>query len=114
MNPYEIENASSMARLRQFAEAMLESIDVSEHNLRIEKEIKEKGDADGNLHKQYRKPRYWIRNLMILAQITDDEEHSPWEQETFKITAGGAVEFGEDGAVSTVEDYKNMGGVLCL
>jgi hypothetical protein len=36
------------------------------------------------------------------------------EHETYHIKEGGVVEFSQDGAVTEVEDFKNMGGVLML
>lgn len=110
MNPYALENA---ARLRKFAEIVLESANISEHNARIEKKITENGDADGKLHEQYRKPQFWINNLFVLAQVTDDED-DPLGEETYNIKEGGVVLFRNDGEKNESSAMRDLPPVMFL
>ncbi|MCK4958676.1 MAG: hypothetical protein KAT00_04740 [Planctomycetes bacterium] len=110
MNPYALNNT---ARLKYFAEAILESVRVAEHNSLVEQRIEKEGDRDGHLHKQYEKPRFWINNMFVLAQITDDEDDLLGE-ETYNIKEGGAVLFQEDGAKNESSIVRDLPPVMFL
>jgi hypothetical protein len=93
--------------------ALQNALETHEHNARIEKHIKENGDPDGLWHKHFKKPRYWINNLFILAQITDDED-DPMMEETYNIQEGGAVAFQDDGAKNEASFVRDLPPVMFL
>jgi len=109
MNPYALKNS---ARLKYFAEAILESVRVSEHNALVEQRIKEKGDENGFLNRQYEHPRFDIQGLLIMAQITDNED-DPMMEETYFIQEGDPVLFRDDGAKNMAAPFRECGSVLC-
>lgn len=110
MNPYSLNN---LARLKYLAAAILESVQIAEDNAFIETRIAAEGDPDGNLNAQYKKPRFWINNLFILAQITNDED-DPLGEETYNIQEGGAVLFQEDGAKNESSVVRDLPPVMFL
>lgn len=110
MNPYALKNAG---RLKYFSEAVLESIRVSEHNALVEQRIKENGDADGYLHRQYERPRFDIQGLLVMAQITDNED-DPMMDETYFIQEGEPVLFQDDGAKNTAAPFRDLPPVMFL
>lgn len=110
MNPYSLNN---LARLKCFAEAILESVAVAEHNAEIERRIADEGDRTGILQVQYKKPRFWINNLFVLAQITDDDD-DPLGEETYNIQEGGAVLFQEDGAKNESSVVRDLPPIIFL
>lgn len=93
--------------------ALQNALATHDHNVAIEKKIEEYGDQDGLLHRKYKKPRFWINNMFILAQITDDED-DPIMEETYNIQEGGAVLFQEDGAKNEASFIRDLPPVMFL
>jgi hypothetical protein len=110
MNPYSLENP---ARLKLLLKALQDALETNDHNAIIEKAIADHGDEDGMLHRQYRKPRYWIHNLLIIAQITDDED-DPMEEETYHIKEGGPVAIQNDGDKNIATPFRDLPPVMFL
>lgn len=108
MNPYSLENPE---RLRLLLKALQGALETHDHNAKIEKLIEQHGDSDGMLHKQYAKPRYWVNNLLVMAQITDDED-DPFMEETYFIKEGGAVTFQRDGAKNPASFIRDLPPVM--
>lgn len=93
--------------------ALGNALATHDHNLKIEKMIEKKGDEDGKLHRLYLKPRFWPNNLLIIAQITDDED-DPFGEETYHIQEGGAVSLQEDGTKGDASFIRDLPPVMFL
>lgn len=99
-------------RIRQLITSLQGAVEAHEHNSQIEALIAKHGDEDGMLANQYVLPRFWIHSLLIMAQITDDED-DPMQEETFFIKEGGPVLFQEDGAKNTATPFRDLPSVMC-
>jgi len=109
MNP---NNLRRPERIRQLLEVLSSALETHDHNETIEAQIKQHGDDDGMLRRQYRQPQYDIHSMLIIAQVTDNET-DPTEEETYHIQEGGPVALMSDGDKVMATPFRECGSVLC-